>query len=92
MTLAEAVASGKAFRRTSIGGDFYTFDEYTEEYGMEKEDILATDYELAPDRSVTLTKADFDAAWNTARTGSLAIKPAGQSDFYKKLATHLGIV
>jgi hypothetical protein len=90
MTLNEAVASGKKFKRPDMA-EYYSFDEYQDEVGFEVDDVLATDYSLEPDVSVTLTKEAFDNAWNAARAGSLSIKPAGSSEFYKKLAATLGL-
>ena len=90
MNFTQAVASGKAFRRTSVGGDYLSLDEFTEA-GLSSSDVLAGDYELEPDVTITVSKATFDAAWNAARSGMVSIKPAGTSEFYKKLSATLGI-
>jgi hypothetical protein len=89
VTLTEAVASGKKFKRTSVGGDFLTYEEYHEEYGFERQDILATDYELEPIVTLTLTEDQFAAAWNNARGTALRVKPAGETEFYKKLVSNI---
>jgi hypothetical protein len=90
MTLSEAVASGKSFKRAGMD-EYYSFEEYQDIVGFDTEDVLATDYELAPESSIGFTKAAFDAAWDAARAGTLSIKPAGQSEFYKKLVATLGL-
>lgn len=89
MRLHEAIETGKKFKR--IGQeDFVTSESFLED--IVEADILASDYEVMVDVSVTVTKTDFDAAWNASRAGSNSIKPAGQSEFYKKLSRQLGIV
>jgi hypothetical protein len=89
MTLQEAVLSGKTFRRTAVGGSYLSYEDFMEEYGLEREDVLATDYELAPDVSMSFTEAAFAEAWNSARAGFGNIKPAGESAFYHKLLAAL---
>lgn len=88
MTLQEALATGKKFRRAGFDG-YYTFSEHQEELGLEPEDIMATDWEVQPEPTSTLTEATLAQAWNNARAGSLAVKPAGESPFYKKLVQEL---
>jgi len=90
MTLSEAVASGKNFKRSSMD-EYYSFSGFQVICGFDADDVLATDYELEPEVSSSITKAVFDAAWDTARAGTLSIKPAGQSEFYKKLVATLGL-
>jgi hypothetical protein len=85
MTLTEAVASGKKFKRVSVGGGYLSYEEFQEEYGLERDDVLATDYEVAPDVSVSISASAFMEAWNTARTGFTSVKPAGTSPFYHAL-------
>ena len=89
MTLQEAVLSGKAFRRTAVGGSFLSYEDFIEEYGLEREDVLATDYEVAPDATLSFTEAQFATAWNIARGSFSSVKPAGQSPFYLALLAQL---
>lgn len=90
MTLSEAVASGKNFKRAGMD-EYYSFSDFQDIVGFDADDVLATDYELEPEATASLTKAAFDAAWDAARAGTLSIKPAGQSEFYKKLVATLGL-
>jgi hypothetical protein len=89
MLLHQVVATGKKIRRGTMG-DFVSVRDFLDE--IEEADILATDYEVAPDVAITVTKAKFDAAWEASRAGSNSIKAAGQSEFYKRLAAQLGIL
>lgn len=89
MTLQEALATGKRLRLVSIDDEFLTFDEISESYGLAKEDVLATTWEVEAEATLSLTEQALADAWNTARAGSLNVKPAGTSEFYKKFLSQL---
>lgn len=93
MTLQEALATGKKFNRSSnttdIGDDFYSFKEFSDDFGFEREDVLATDWIVEPEASVKVTEALVATAWDRARAGSTSIKAAGSSEFYKKFLAQL---
>lgn len=88
MTLQEALATGKNIRRISVGGEFLSYEDYVESLGIEREDVLATDWEVG-NETEEFTETDIAAAWNAARGSSLAIKSAGQSDFYRRFVANL---
>lgn len=87
MTLQEALATNKLLRRPSTSEEFLTYEEYLESYGIEREDVLATDWEIQENTPVDISLVA--AAWNTARAGFTGVKPAGQSEFYKKFVAAL---
>jgi hypothetical protein len=90
MTLPEAIRSGKRFTRESLGTEvYYTYSEMAEEVGIEAEDVLATDYVVEPDETITIPISKFAEAWESARAGTLKVKPAGQTDFYHRLVNKL---
>lgn len=89
MTLTEAVASGRSFRRTSVGGEYLSYEDFVETYGLERGDVLANDYELAEDTGVTITRAQLAAAWNTMRGGFTSVKAAESSPVFAALASEL---
>lgn len=95
MTLNEVVATGKKMRLGG-SGDFLTFEQFQASYrnGLTRDAIVATSYEVEPDRAVTITLSQFNAAWNAARSGTNGIKAAGAdgSPFYKKLIAELRVV
>ena len=88
MTLQEALATGKKLRRVSTGLEYLTYEEYYDEYGIEREDVLATDWEVGNDTK-EISEEDIKAAWNRARSSSLSVKPAGESPFYKAFIKEL---
>ena len=91
MTLLEAVATSKPFKRAVSEDDFMTYEEHLDAGGFSRTDVLASDYEVMLERSVEITTTLLHSAWESARAGSLRIQPAGTSEFYKKLATSLGL-
>lgn len=89
MTLIEAVSSGRKFRRTSVGGSFMTYEDFQEDYGLERQDVLANDYEVEADTGITLTRASLAAAWNDARGGFTSVKSAETSPMFAAIVSRL---
>ena len=90
MTLQEALATGKNLTRESVSTtQFYPFEEFSELFGVEREDVLASDWIVEPEASLKVSEAIVASAWESARAGSLSIKPAGSSEFYKKFVSAL---
>lgn len=89
MTLIEVVNSGRKFRRTSVGGSFVSYEEFMEEYGLERSNLLATDYELAVDTGVTVTRAQLAAAWDSMRGSFTSVKASATSPVFAALASEL---
>ena len=93
MTLQEAIQTGRAINRESVSTtEFYSFEDYQAEYGLETEDVLATDWIVEPvSTSRAFTKADLIAAWEAARvsSGLSSVKPANSSVLYRALESAL---
>lgn len=94
MTLQEAIQTGRAISRQSVSTtEFYSFEDYQAEYGLETEDVLATDWIVEPfsTTSRAFTKADLIAAWEAARvsSGLSSVKPANSSVLYRALESAL---
>jgi hypothetical protein len=83
MTIQEALQSGKPFKRPNW--ECY----YTQLEHFSKEDVLATDYELQPDRSIELTETALKQAWNEVRTSFTSVKAAEDSPLFRALVHRL---
>jgi hypothetical protein len=80
MTLQEALATGLKLKRPGMAG--YVDSEVLR---LTAVDATATDWTTEPS-AIELTEAEFAAAWDRARGGSLNIKPSNNpSEFYLRL-------
>lgn len=89
MTFQEALATGKRMRLASISEDFLSYEEFVDRFGLEREDVLSTNWEVEAVVTLSLSEQALADAWNAARAGSLNVKPAGTSEFYKKFLNQL---
>ncbi len=83
MTLLEAVASGRRFRKVGSNAD------YIIPAAVPYEDLAGT-FELEPEvTTMTLTPATLEAAWNAARPASGSVALAAESAMYRRLLAFL---
>lgn len=80
MNVIEAIKSGKRFKRRSEKA--WMSDDQL--YNYVKEDIIADDWEIEI-QPVTITRADFDAAWDKAH------RAATFKEIYEMLCNELGL-
>lgn len=86
MTLNEAIASGKKFRRGNTGS-YKSADAFLSSGIFSLEDYNATDYVL---ESVgVISKEVLAAAWDAAASGRSTIAPSHRSEFFKDVTAHL---
>ena len=64
LSIIDAVKSGKNFRRKSLGLGFWT-NSTKAEYILDKESILATDWEIE-ERKIEISENEFDEALSEA--------------------------
>lgn len=79
MTLIEAVASGRRFRKVGSNADYiipatFVLEDLTEMFELEPE--VAT---------FTITSATLEAAWNAARPTSGSVALAASSPMYRRM-------
>jgi hypothetical protein len=86
MTLQEAVLSGKRFARGD-GGEYHSTEDWLG--SLDVDDIVATDYVLEPDATVTITKGEFRETWDNVAALSTSVKPSHASPLYAKLVAAL---
>lgn len=71
MNIIDAIKSGKFFSRLSNPGKSYLFIDYENDLiEFSAAELLADDWEIES-QPVTITREQFDAAWDRARTKKL---------------------
>jgi hypothetical protein len=83
MTLLEAVASGRRFRKVGSNADYIIpaavpFEDLTSVFELEPEVV-----------AITITSATLEAAWNASRPASGSVALATESPMYRRLLTML---
>jgi hypothetical protein len=70
LTLKEALESGRPFKREHEAE--WIDGKYRRTNSVGFDSAIASDWEIAPEKSVTITESEFDEAWRSLDTLSFA--------------------
>lgn len=91
MTIQEAMATGKAFKRPSMDEFYSSFSEMVDAEGIDDElsALRATDYVVETESIEGLEVGMLAAAWNATRPRGGSVAAAEQSQFFANFKTKL---
>jgi hypothetical protein len=84
-----AGSSSIKVKSASLMASFTAEDLTDEDISFTRSELLANDWTVVEEASLSVTTSQFVAAYNRAREGTLNIKAFGESDFSKRLYREL---